>query len=85
MVANEKRGLYPKMAEHLAWEHRPRRGTGSQARARMVRLCPDAIDPARDGKDGAIHPLPAPDVEGIGEERGPLADKDDPCRDGFPT
>ena len=32
---------------------------------------PDALDPAPDGKDGAIPPLPEPDVEGVGEEGGP--------------
>lgn len=47
---------------------------------------PDALDPAPDGKDGAIPPLPEPDVEGVGEEGGPSADKhDDLLRKGFPS
>ena len=29
---------------------------------------PKAIDPAPDGKGGAIPPLPEPDVEGVGKE-----------------
>lgn len=48
-------------------------------------LPPDALDPAPDGKDGGIPPLPEPDVEGVGEESGPSADKaDDLFKEGFP-
>ncbi|MDQ3441654.1 MAG: hypothetical protein M3478_15025 [Planctomycetota bacterium] len=38
---------------------------------------PDVIDPAPDGKGEGIPPLPEPDVEGVGEESGPSADKHD--------
>jgi hypothetical protein len=34
---------------------------------------PDALDPVPDGT--SIPPLPEPDVEGVGEESGPSAEK----------
>ena len=46
---------------------------------------PDALDPVPDSEDGAIPPLPEPDVEGVGEERESSATKDDDLfKKGFP-
>jgi len=36
---------------------------------------PEAIDPAADERGKGIPSLPSPDVEGVGNESGPSADK----------
>jgi hypothetical protein len=41
---------------------------------------PAVIDPAPDGKGEGIPPLPEPNVEGVGKESGPSADKHDDLR-----
>jgi transcription factor CP2-like protein len=41
---------------------------------------PAVIDPAPDGKGEGIPPLPEPNVEGVGKESGPSADKHDDRR-----
>jgi hypothetical protein len=38
-------------------------------------LPPEAIDPAPGERGEAIPPLPEPDVEGVGNETGPSAEK----------
>jgi hypothetical protein len=57
-------------------------GTGKDREARP----PDALDPAPDGRDGAIPSLPEPDVEGVGEEGEPSVDRRaDLFKKGFPS
>jgi hypothetical protein len=41
---------------------------------------PAVIDPAPDGRGEGIPPLPEPNVEGVGKESGPSADKHDDLR-----
>jgi len=45
---------------------------------------PAAIDPGADTKGKGIPPLPEPNVEGVGEENGPSAEKSNLTKQGFP-